>query len=447
MKLDYKYFVLLLIIAIGLGYAGMSMTLQQFSAVPQGAFAVPIWSRLECLPEDTYDGLTRVHYDSKNIASVPCGAEGQFTDKCNVYLDAVDPSWWTGVVDVVYKKCNMDGTGCDAQWTTKRCEEGASDCFIRDLNKGEKITMKCEGGLLNINRECDAIVKFRPWKLFQFEEGAKIEKNPKNCCILTSLTGSIPKDESYPTSSCLEMSGSEGLKWINYVGKWAYAPKALNIATYNGQEVFCTNNVIYSLAKMQMKDGSAVKIDPNYKPTTEDPDYFEYVGEPIKAVECCPSEPFCGVDFKKTATAKSCSSTLQCTNGGRPLPISSFAYQLEKCVGGTCTRSDDIRVQCTSNTACPAGLVCDLTLNNYGNCVKQDAAGYCGDKICQVSESMNSCSADCGLIQPKEDSYLGIILIVLAVLIIVLLVYLIRKKKVHRAPRRRNRRAPMMGGM
>lgn len=47
------------------------------------------------------------------------------------------------------------------------------------------------------------------------------------------------------------------------------------------------------------------------------------------------------------------------------------------------------QVECTNNAACPGGMVCDLSASNYGKCVQQTGASYCGDGVCQRTETSN----------------------------------------------------------
>lgn len=60
-----------------------------------------------------------------------------------------------------------------------------------------------------------------------------------------------------------------------------------------------------------------------------------------------------------------------------------------------CETIGTTEVECTNNAACPSGYICDLSHTNYGNCIQQSAAPYCGDDICQRDESVLSCPQDC----------------------------------------------------
>ena len=383
-------FIIVLILG-GLALANLA-DLDFFSvAVTSDTFVKPLFGRLECASEDFYTN-ERTHI-GKSGTSVYCGND-ELTQSCDFYVDTSEPVWWSGSVDVFFKKCNLDGTQCDSQFTKYNAQEGVTNLFLTTVPNGKKIFVMCKSPLLNIDRECDITKKYKAFKLFRFVGGAKYEQKAIDCRIPSSEQSKILQEDW--STSTLTMEGSEGQKWINYVYDWAYGPanNVFNHPQYG--EVYCIAPNIYDIVELRTTSGTTVKLNPEYSGNKEDGSKVLGLGQILRKVECCPNEANCGTDFKFKPTPQplDCTSSLECYNAGGPVPVDQTSYVTYSCISGTCIKSNPITVTCTNNNACPNGQICSLSATNYGVCVTQ-TTDYCGDSKCLGDENAENCPVDC----------------------------------------------------
>lgn len=387
--------VIALILIIAVAVVGFDLIPGEL-ITSSSTFVKPQWSRLECAPTDTFEGRDTMHVN-KGGRWIDCGVD-EFTDGCQLFIDTTNPSFWSNRIDVKYTVCTIGGS-CGAEQKLTLIE-GTIDRKLLDSTeweKGETVFIRFESVALNIDKEGDVTKKWRPWKLYRFDGGAKLESKATDCCLTSGLFQFIPTKENVP--SCLTMTGGIGSKWVNFVSDWVYGPPT-NVYTHTRHgEVYCTGAKLYDIVTLQMEDSSFKKIDPVYQKPGDAPTYVKSIGRILESVECCPSEPFCGDDFKfHIKEEASCWTDAQCFNAGNPIPVDSKHYKVEQCVDGKCLLSVPIEVECTTTAQCGSGQICDLSSTNYGRCIFQEGDSYCGDKRCDRTESQLTCPADCGQI-------------------------------------------------
>jgi len=197
------------------------------------------------------------------------------------------------------------------------------------------------------------------------ENGCELSSELKGK-VLSGVPNTVPKGYSY----C-----------INYITD--FVQTATKTYQYEGDEVVCQARAVYGIDETSLKDGSSVKIQ----------------GDKISNVDCCPSESNCGSDFKfNPIVVRECTYSTECDNGGDLYPISQTTAGYFTCNDGTCVKNTK-SVECTSDAVCQTrhgeGFACDLSNDNWGVCIEAPTGIKCGDGICDIGESLSSCSADC----------------------------------------------------
>jgi len=372
------------------------------SGVSSSDFVKPQWARLECSP------LNPAGYDGKLYKWLDEGQTlfkcDQNTDQCRFRIqDSPSGSCYNPLNSVKgkYQICDVNGNNCGSSIQYSICGGNPTDYIF--INNGQSV--KFATGIF-VTGESKTKIEFewKPYVLNRFVGGARFVVNSVDCSITTSTRANILSGDNVDK---LSRTGGPGLSWINYVNDWVYGP-ATNIVTYNSQQAYCSAGQVHSIVKLQVADGSLKKVDPMYKGTKPDGTAVNGLGNIIANVECCPSEPSCGSDFKyvKVVTnEKSCVSDIQCFNAGNPVSETGTTYVKYQCLSGNCIKSSPITVQCTTNAQCNNGQICDLSTTNYGSCVTQISGEYCGDGICQSTENGNTCSIDCGSSQKECSSF------------------------------------------
>jgi len=141
-------------------------------------------------------------------------------------------------------------------------------------------------------------------------------------------------------------------------------------------------------------------------------------------------------------SARSCTYSYECSNGGDPIAISDEKATQYKCVNGQCV-AEDFYIECASDAKCRDlygdGYICDLAYNNYGNCIKSQGfvSPYCGDGDCDIGETRSNCPEDCDPnYQSQQTSsdgdnsiLIGIIISVAIIIGFVILAIILKKKK------------------
>lgn len=389
MVFNVKFLLIALVLVAGIYVAYNSGILNSspLGIYDSDTFVKPLWARLECAAEDFQ--TTHTAYLAQQTL-FKCDAN---TEICNfqVYND-FSPSI---LARFFYQECNNNGLNCGT--TTQK--NGVGTWQLPTINNGRSYKFSTDA--YGESNHVKVTQSYSAYKLFRFFGGAKDIVNSFDC---TLRSGDLSKVRSVDyTGPKLSRTGGVGQKWINYVDDWVYGP-ATNIVTYNGQKAYCSNARVYSIVKLQMKDGNLVQIDPTYSATLPSGASLNGLGSILANVECCPNEPNCGDDFKfddddddddGTGGGDQCFSDLQCFNAGGPVPISGTQYVQYKCLAGACQKQGPFNVQCTTNAQCANGEICDLSTLNYGKCIKQNQGPYCGDGVCQSNENVNLCPADC----------------------------------------------------
>lgn len=380
-----------LLILIGLAVAFQTGALEKIfstsSLISSADFVKPLWGRLSCDPDPNGIQFLDRYLDQQTLFK----CDG-FTEQCDYTFGCVGAASTIGC-GVTYKECDINGQNCGATTFTKTSippiKSGRSYTFIAGLFLNSYIHVK---------------QTWTPYKLFRYTGARKDIINSYDCSLRTGDLSNVPKEDKVDR---LNRQGGVGVSWINYVDDWAYGP-ATNVFTHPTYgQVYCSGGQIYKIVTIQMADGSLKKLDPTYKGTTDSGRSYNGLGSSLGSVECCPSEPNCGSNFKFVPVnspdagqnqPNSCYSDIQCYNAGGPVPIDSYHYVKYSCQGGTCVKSAETAVDCTTNAQCGAGQICDLSTMNYGKCITQKAS-FCGDSICNKvgGENYQNCPSDCAI--------------------------------------------------
>lgn len=392
---------LIVFLIISIVVLALVLKIPSQAGIGSNTFIKPQWARLECSPTDAYEGKEIKWLDQQTLFKCDKNTEEcRFSIIDDPQVSCINP---LQKLQGYYRICDLNGNNCGAKTQYITC--GGTMTNYVTFPSGKSV--KFDTGLLIVGeRNTKITFEWKPWQLYRYVGGSKFVVNSGSCAI-TSFAKSNILLEDKPITDTLYRTGGEGTKWVNYVNDWVYGP-ATNIVNYNGQQAYCSSGKVFSIIKVQVADGSIKQVDPNYVGTKPDGTTLSGLGNVIANVECCPNEPSCGSDFKYIKaedTTKQCVSDIQCFNAGGPVPISQTSYVKYQCVDNICVKSSPITVQCTNSAQCNNGEVCDLSTTNYGNCIKPDTGEYCGDKICQLTESPSTCSADCG--SPLKECSFG----------------------------------------
>ena len=269
---------------------------------------------------------------------------------------------------------------------------------------------------------------FIPIRFFTFgEDTTTIAKKVKSFYLKGMENGKVYRQESCILSS--ELKGKVAMAGLNELSKTGpnqcqnYMLDFVKVATrtyeYRGEEVICQARQLYNIDEILFKDGRTNKIQADF----------------ITPVDCCPAEANCNPEtFKFDVFVRDCSITSECSNGGNPIAVSATSYVRYNCdLLGRCIRTDPITTECTTNLECirkhGAGYICDLNINNWGNCKKSTTPNFCGDGKCDEldGENENTCPDDCGVIAPLPFSWLPIIILIIGIFAFIIIIIIGQK--------------------
>jgi hypothetical protein len=406
----------------------------------ENTLVIPLWARYQCELTTNYEGLEQTTIQ-KSGGWIDCG-RNEYTDDCKVSVTLYGIEDFLYTKDMVsYQLCQQGGDCYNAQTKPSSGSSGSEVITLPNIESGQTYKINCYGAYAlgeAGKKTCDVTKTYKVAKIHRYTGGAIDDVSAQNCVLPNTEAGNLLSTQSLPTGNKLSYKGATGLQWINYPYAWVYSPLDLNAVQYNGQLAYCEAGSIYSIVKVTTKDGKTYNVAPDK--SVENKEYavegFNIVGNKIATVECCPAvSPNC-VDFKwkiDSGENKSCFSDVQCLGAGQPIVIDATKYYTQTCQSGKCKNNEPTTVECTSDRVCPSGQVCDLTLVNYGKCVDTKGQGFCGDKVCQVDESKNSCPTDCGTInQFTIPNWVWAALIILCVGIVsavAIALYTMRKKR------------------
>ena len=398
--------VLLLIVIASV--LGIFFSVQQ--SIVSTDFVKPLWAHLACEKSDTMshreDTVLVSAYSTGYL--LKCG-DDEFTDQCNFKVLPVEGGFFTSNIKIQTKVCSdYSGTRC-SNWADTFVNKGAQAGDIAtNVPDQTSIRVRCAKSTLGIfNTPTDCIVSKSYYRFTLIDDyGGKYTINSKSCDIPTSSKENILK---------IDDPGVRIAKgdWVNYVHDWVYGPPTNVFSHPTYGEVYCTGHNIYNIVKVQISDGGFEKLDPTYKGTDENNRIYNGLGTNLGEVECCPNVANCGSDFKYTTSqGHACSTDAQCLGGGAPVAASSTSTRTQNCINKVCTWSAITTRQCTDDTACNSGLVCDTAVGSSTRwtCIGTPSVSYCGDNRCDnTKETPENCPQDCEIDEFCEDALDGLI--------------------------------------
>jgi len=317
------------------------------------------WGHICCVQHDDYDVKEGWYYADDR----PVSECNDYTNECEYKFKYFNKPWYLGSgADVCYKV--NGGNKQRISWGSPQ---------IVKIDVGQEIEFVSCG----LNQDA------RPY--YQYMKKAKTFyiKGEENGKVYVTTSCVLSRDLKRKT-----LSG--GKNELNFDECQNYMIDFVQVATktynYQGQEVICQARRLYEINRKQFKDGQVRKIQ----------------GEFITSVDCCPSENNCGSNFKFQENDKdTCTYSSECPNGGDLFIIGVHKAGQYKCIDGTC-ELEEKQVECSSTAECieryGSNYVCDLSPNNFGNCVENPSPHYCGDGFCDVGETRENCPNDCELI-------------------------------------------------
>jgi hypothetical protein len=330
--------------------------------------------RLECNKDQSPQSI--IKYGDQDY-KFTCGGD-YLVDECLVYATCSGTPWYNPGCGGYYEKTSGD---------TKYGLSQNQNTLITKLSPGESITFKSKGSYwignnLNYLR---IEYQFNPYRLYTIEDGGKYLTSSSDCCLANQKE--LQKNQfSYGDWDCIFKG-----EWRNYFLNWKQISGG-KIYAYQGKEVICRTQALYTLNREKLADGTTRNIQ----------------GNKIKDVECCPHQDnncdSSSFTFKQIGKEeeRTCSFDYQCTNNGNPWnnPFSSTTAKIEKCVNGKCVEGT-IAIECDSDAKCRSiygtGYGCDLSFDNYGKCIIIGNIEQlrCGDGYCTTGETYVNCPEDC----------------------------------------------------
>lgn len=362
MVLPIILILVILFAGIILAYLQLSGTANVLSIVGYTSVYKAFYGHI-CCEEGAYEPPYRNYAYNKPIYQ--CNA---YTDECRITL-SYDKS---GLNPVQYQVCNVGGGGCYSE--VSRSWGSVSPIYI---TQGKQIEFLDTTNILRLWGDNRKYYKYdADYRLFYLEgeENGKIYV-AESCILDADLKGRVLAGGLNE----LPMTGVSRCQ--NYITD--YVQVATRTYDYLGKEVICQAREIYNIDEISLMDGSTEKIQ----------------GSRIKAVDCCPTEANCDVDFKfKPDVEKPCTYNYECPNAGDPVAETGTTYVKYTCVSGTCKKSTPVTVQCTNNAVCVA--LYDDPNKVCANWRCKDSTvpiGKCGDGKCEsvIGETYLSCPEDC----------------------------------------------------
>jgi len=439
--------------------------------------AKPLFKTVKCLQDTNILESEETWWDYKNLLGHPltitkdsvattngvtlyCGRE-TFTDECDFYAKmptqnkyGQGTAYVTPYKEVRFYVCPINATVNNVDDANKLCE-GRQIQYLSNVDiyesqpfktlqasQNKKIFAYCEAGLFGSDVPCVFKYSYKTWNLEEYSPTSGTTKIGSATCSLydtkykdinTGLTSSvnplhfIKSTEPVPPSDGVIAFGG----FVNMIADYFYSPNT-NVFKYQGKDVYCDGKNYYAISEFQVKDGLVIKVNPDYK-TDESVTGIKSVGEIVlSGIQCCPTMGTqCTIDGKyKSPTGSECLSDSQCFNEKSIIP-GTKTYHQQKCLPSktdvtvsSCQWQEPVSVECTDNSQCLTGQVCDLSNINFGKCIGQSPR-YCGDNICLSPESSASCPVDCGTEKVDDGSGINWLVIALFGVVIVLLLALL----------------------
>lgn len=339
-----------------------------------GDYVCPIWARLECAKSDIpIEFSERVRGKQTYLCN-------QFVDEC--YFDFIpDDSYFSSLWYKVY-----DGLG------NKIADVYTGDAVMNlRVPVGGEVTVD-SSRILGIT-SAYYITKLRYYRygLYSFFNGAKDLVKSGDCSISDRKTKVYGEDyvDTIPKG-----------RWVNYVNKWVYC---LGTNYHNHPEygkIYCEGaGWIYKPAYFDTADGKRHYIGesdyklPSYSTVSLMP------AEQLPKEDCCPGQVVagqsCGSDFKWHTQPGYCQADIDCSGGGQWYCDKLKTLARYQCVNNKCTKITQT-VECCQDADClhlGVGFHCK---SRTWECEQDVPSPYCGDSICQATESQSSCCNDCG---------------------------------------------------
>lgn len=328
------------------------------------------WGHM-CCEAGSYKTLAGPRY-ADDLQTTSCSEN---VDKCDLIVTCAGPfpALSIGYCAVKYNECNLDGSGC----IERTYSIGKNDVKTFLLPAGKTATFLKNSFISDDRKYYTWERKGAIYNLQDVENGKILLTN--GCRLSDSLKGQvlsgIPND--VPRGNC-----EDGTP-INYM--IGFIPVATKTYKYSGKDVLCLSKTLYNIDTDNFGDGTPVRLQ----------------GDPIKPVDCCPTESNCGTDFTFAPDVKrECTYSTECDNGGDLYGISQTTAGYFVCESGTCVKKTK-PVECTSDAVCQTrhgeGYACGLSGDTKFTCIKAPTGTYCGDGYCDIGESKSTCPADCSL--------------------------------------------------
>lgn len=358
------------LIFIGLLIVGVALAVFEtqrggsFSVVnSQDLFYKPTYANMECAP--VRPGQSVSVFVPKEGKTLQNSAYAKTTD---VIVKSIDSDSQNAGSYVIKYGVGVAGSAVERTQSQYASSLGQNYKFTT-LKSGEALAIQFNKGLTSLlSYSVPAVVSlnYDQYGLRKKSGSGYLDVSYTGCSVADLNKDALPDPCSGP--GCVNGLYPQFLDfdtYVNYVDGWNLAFSSGNTYSYKGQE-------IYVLGKGQYLPITQVKVASGYTVKTVD------INHPVldSAIECSPSEPTCGSDFKiKTqVVGKTCDSYVGCVQGR--LPDISGSYPSEwveyGCVSGACQITNHGKMQCNSATPCADGYVCgsDFTCLKVSNLVQ-----------------------------------------------------------------------------
>jgi len=374
-------------------------------------FAEPIIGRFECLKDATPVVNTEKRLADNDNLIVKCEGNIEPSDGCKIEMIVTESSFISDVT-VRYYVCDIEGSNC-GKYNDVKLSSNKGCIDINDPNCAWTVlpvtikpqtSIKIENVETGLGLDKDYAIKktFYPWSLYDdCATSGKNRVNEKSCKLPIdhSILGNfLSVDKPSSTFNFGE--------YKNYVCNYVkgYGTNIFNHPEFG--EVYCSYPNIYEIISITDYTGKEHKLDPTYKKilnTANGQVTINGLGKKLGNVKCCPYMPNCDektFDFKQDVV-KHCTSDAQCINLGNPYSAGQkgstnlATNQYCDTTKNECIEKQPYEVQCNENGDCTGDLKCDLSVQNYGKCVKSEGQQICGNGKCETGENGDNCARDC----------------------------------------------------